>query len=95
MQFVWVFLPKLLLFIHIAAYLIGGTILFVVNDAVWQEAIGPWGGVEIGFCLVLSIWLGIGKALQKRAQKSGMQNALGHTDAEKQGKTRENKEEKR
>lgn len=92
LHFFCVFLPKFLLFVSIAAYLIGGTILFVADENAWSEGIKPWGITEIGFCLVIAIWLGIGKALYKRAQENDVQSSMRTSDVDWQGKTRENKE---
>ena len=69
MRFVCVVLPKALIVAAMGVYLIGGTVLYVADDAAWQAAITAWGIVTIIACIVFAAWMGIGKQYVKRSVK--------------------------
>ncbi len=68
-RFVCVFCPKLLMIISGLGYLIGGTILFMLDESGWQAAITPWGIIEVVLLLVFAAWLGIGKIYYRKNGK--------------------------
>lgn len=71
LRFVCVFCPKLLMIISALGYLIGGTVLFMADEAAWQAAITPWGIIEIVLLLMFAAWLGIGKIYMNHKKDEG------------------------
>lgn len=70
MRFVCTFLPKLFIILTLVAYVVGGSILYSVNEKSWQRAIDVWGLITIILCILCIIWLSIGSGIMQNERKN-------------------------
>ncbi len=70
-RFWWSFFPKLMIIVSAVAYVIGGGILFALNNPAWEQWIRTWCVIEIAFVAIMVLWIEIGKWYHRyKAKKS-------------------------
>ncbi len=71
MRLACTFAPKLFIVLSLLVYIMGGSILYAVDEHGWERIIELWGICTVILCVFCTIWLAVGFAiLQAKTSKN-------------------------